>query len=304
MGTAMESKFSYIVSEKDGELLIKGLLKHKLGFSSRLMRKLKVEGGVYLNGKPARLTAAVHAGDTVSVRFPDEGSDFPSQDIPIYPVYEDDDLLVINKQPGIVVHPTKGHPVGTIANGLMNYMEKTGQSFKIRFVNRLDMHTSGLLIIAKNSFSQDELSRQMAAGTVIKEYVAVVRGIVENDSGTIDLPIDRAQFGDVKRVVKEDGYPSVTHYKVLRRFGSGYTLVSLRLDSGRTHQIRVHMEHIGHPVVGDSLYGKEEILLIERQALHARYLSFDHPVSGNRLEIEAELPDDMRELVRRIGGGS
>ncbi len=294
------NKFQYCVVENDKELLIKGLLKRRLGFSSRLMRKLKTEGGVYLNGIPARLNAPVCPGDMISVSLPSEESDFTAQAIPITPVYEDEDLLIINKQPGIVVHPTKGHPTGTIANGLMHYMEQTGQSFKIRFVNRLDMHTSGLLIVAKNSFSQDELSRQMTAGAVVKKYIAVVRGIIENDSGTIDLPIDRAQFGDVKRVVKEDGYPSITHYEVLERFQTGYTMVSLRLDSGRTHQIRVHMEHIGHPVVGDSLYGKDEVLLIERQALHAFFLSFEHPIRGGRMEIKAELPDDILELIRRV----
>ena len=206
-----DRKFEYMANENDQGLLIKELLKRRLGFSSRLIRRLKADGGVYLNGIPERMNAAFKEGDIISVILPIEESAFDVQDIPITPVYEDEDLLVINKQAGIVVHPTKGHPAGTIANGLMHYMAVTGQSFKIRFVNRLDMHTSGLLIIAKNSYCQEDLARQMAAGNVVKEYVAVVKGIVEKDSGTIDLPIDRAQFGDVKRVVKEDGYPSVTH---------------------------------------------------------------------------------------------
>jgi 23S rRNA pseudouridine1911/1915/1917 synthase len=172
--------------------------------------------------------------------------------------------------------------------------------YKIRFVNRLDMDTSGLLAIAKNSHCQDDMSRQMSENGVTKKYVAVVKGVIAEEEGTIDLPIDREHEDHVKRAVLKDGYPSVTHYKVLERFEKGYTLVELVLETGRTHQIRVHMSHIGHPIVGDVLYGVASVWLIERQALHARYLSFRHPLNGSLMELEAPLPDDMLTLLEKI----
>jgi 23S rRNA pseudouridine1911/1915/1917 synthase len=295
-----KNKFDYHVLDADKELLIKGLLKRRLGFSSRLMRKLKAGGGVFLNDVPAKMNASVQLGDIISIKMPIEGSEFDVQDIPIDIAYEDEDLLVVNKQPGIVVHPTKGHPAGTIANGIMHYMEKSGQSFKIRFVNRLDMDTSGLLIVAKNAFSQAELSKQMSANTIHKSYIAIVQGLMVQDSGTIDLPIGKIHEGDVQRAVHESGAPSVTHYTVLERYETGYTLVEIKLDTGRTHQIRVHLAHLGHPVIGDNLYGREQVLLIERQALHAIYLGFAHPVKGNLMEIKCDLPSDMQKLIVKL----
>ena len=188
-------------------------------------------------------------------------------------------------------------------------MEKTGQSFKVRFVNRLDMDTTGLLIIAKNSHAQDEVTKQMKAKTTEKRYKAIVNGIVKDDEFTIDLPIGRPDPEKVARAVMVDGgYPSVTHVKVLERYPSGnengsdkgYTMVELLLETGRTHQIRVHMSHIGHPLVGDSLYGGAHPDLIDRQALHSYRLSINHPVTGKRLELEAPLPDDFKKVIQKI----
>jgi 23S rRNA pseudouridine1911/1915/1917 synthase len=187
-----------------------------------------------------------------------------------------------------------------MANGIMKYMLDNHKHFKIRFINRLDMDTSGLLAIAKNSHCQDDLSKQMSENGVMKKYVAVVKGLITEEEGTVDLPIDREHVDHVKRAVIDDGYPSVTHYRVLERFQKGYTLVELVLETGRTHQIRVHMSHIGHPIVGDVLYGEASVWLIERQALHAKYLSFRHPVTGQQLELEAPLPDDMQRLLDKI----
>ena len=259
------------------------------------------------NGLEVRLFADVIEGDVIQVDLPEEKCSFIPQDIPIESVYEDDDMLVINKQPGVVVHPTKGHPVGTIANGLMRYMEQTGQSFKIRFVNRLDMDTSGLLMIAKNSHCQDTMMKQMKLDKVVKKYTAIVHGVISEERGTIDLPTGRPDPDDVRRWVMEDGYPSVTHYEVLKRFedpkaeGGGYTLVKLRLETGRTHQIRVHMAYTGHPLVGDTLYGHADPGLINRQALHASSLTFFQPVSGEKIVCEAELPEDMSILTEKLG---
>jgi len=295
-----QSKFEYIIKENDKELPIKELLKRNFGFSSRLMTKLKVNDCVRLNGSLIKMYQKGNPGDCISVSLPREKSDFGPENIPISVVYEDEDLLIINKQPGYVVHPTKGHPCHTIANGIMNYMLENQKHFKIRFINRLDMDTSGLLAIAKNSHCQDDMSKQMSENGVTKKYVAVVRGVIEDEKGTVDLPIDREHEDHVKRAVIQDGFPSVTHYKVLERFEKGYTLVELVLETGRTHQIRVHLSHIGYPIVGDVLYGEASVWLIERQALHAKYLSFRHPVTGVFMELEAPLPADMQELLEKI----
>ncbi|MEL7657324.1 MAG: RluA family pseudouridine synthase, partial [Bacillota bacterium] len=297
-----QSKFEYLIKENDKELPVKELLKRNFGFSSRLMTKLKVHECVQLNGSPIKMYMKGNPGDRITVSLPKEKSDFEPENIPISVVYEDEDLLIINKQPGYVVHPTKGHPCHTMANGIMNYMLENNKHFKIRFINRLDMDTSGLLAVAKNSHCQDDMSKQMSENGVTKKYVAIVKGIIAEEDGTVDLPIDKEQEDHVKRAVVEDGYPSVTHYKVLERFEKGYTLVELVLETGRTHQIRVHMSHIGHPIVGDVLYGEASVWLIERQALHARYLAFRHPVSNQFLELEAPLPDDMLMLIERIKG--
>lgn len=343
------AKFEYIITKEDEGLTIKSLLRSKFSFSGRLLTKLKFQHLVFLNGEEVAGWITPAPGDVLSIKLPEEKSDFPAEDIPICPVYEDDDLLVINKQPGIIVHPTKGHPCHTIANGLMKYMEDTEQSFKIRFVNRLDMDTTGLLIVAKNSHAQDDLVKQMKAGTTEKRYIALVAGIIEEDRFTIDLPIGRPDMEDVRRrVMEEGGYPSVTHVKVLERFSgngfgcglaaykgykdsimedagidevrfkpgdlitvngdlitvaelpAGFTLVELLLETGRTHQIRVHMSHLGHPLIGDHLYGGYNPALLDRQALHAYKLAFRHPVTGKPLEIEAPLPEDMEKLLARI----
>lgn len=295
-----KSKFEYIIKEDEKELRIKELLKRHFGFSTRLMTKLKANNCVQLNGAFVKMYEKGNPGDRITVFLPEENSHFEPEDIPISVVYEDDDLLIINKQPGYVVHPTKGHPCRTMANGIMNYMIKNQKHFKIRFVNRLDMDTSGLLAIAKNSHCQDDIQKQMYESGVTKKYVAVVHGIIDEDEGTVDLPVDKEEEDKAKRAVVEGGYPSVTHYKVLERFEKGYTMVELVLETGRTHQIRVHMSHIGHPIVGDVLYGEASVWLIDRQALHARYLSFRHPVTGRFLELEAPLPDDMLALLEKI----
>lgn len=300
------SRFNYTVTAEDVDMTVKLVLKKRLGFSRRLLTKLKQGGGsVTRNGVEVRLFADVIAGDVINVEMPEERCSFIAEDIPIEAVYEDDDMLIINKQPWVVVHPTLGHPTGTIANGLMKRMDDTGVHYKIRFVNRLDRDTSGLMIVAKNSHCQDSMTKLMKSDRVIKRYLAVVHGIFREESGTVDLPIGRENPDDIKRCVMENGYPSVTHYKVLERFApsgddDGFTLLELRLETGRTHQIRVHMSHIGHALAGDPLYGCEEPELIGRQALHAAYLSFPHPVDEGDISLEAPVPQDMRSLMEML----
>lgn len=293
--------FIHKVTAQDEGLELKEIMREHFDFSSRLRNKIKRNKLVMVNGVQTPGWIKPSAGDIISVTLPDERSNFEPQAIPLFPVFEDDDLMVINKQPGLIVHPTKGHPTGTVANALMHYMEQTGKPFKIRFVNRLDMDTSGLLVIAKNQYCQNDYTLQMKQNLVEKKYIAIVKGIMESESGTIDLPIGRPDPENVRRGVMEDGSPSVTHYKVLKRFSrQPYSLVELLLETGRTHQIRVHMSHIGHPVLGDWLYGGENVHLIERQALHAARLSFVHPITKEKLMLEAPLPEDMKEAIQKL----
>ncbi len=294
------NKFQYIVKDEDAGISYKDLVRNHFTFSGRLMTKLKQNNLVFINGKTIKMYLPAHVGDIITVELPDEKSNFIPEPIDVYPVFEDSDLLIINKQPGYVVHPTKGHPLHTMANGIMKYMIDTNQNFKIRFINRLDMNTSGLLVVAKNSHSQDEFTKQMKENKVAKRYVAIVKGLIEEDQGTVNAPLGRPDPERVERGVVEGGHPSITHYKVLERYPAGYTLVELLLETGRTHQIRVHMSYIGHPVLGDHLYGGENSWLIERQALHARFLSFYHPVTGNFMEVEAPLPEDMLKTIEKL----
>ncbi len=302
MKDLITEKFTFTVGEDEDGIPVKRLIKNRFHFSSRLMTKIKRDDLITLNGISVPGWVSGNRGDVISVDLPDEKSDFPPEDIPIHPVFEDDDLLVIDKQPGITVHPTKGHQNHTIANGLMKYMADRNESYKIRFVNRLDMDTSGLLIVAKNSHVQNELIKQMKDGLTEKRYVAIVHGIVDRDRFTVDLPIGRPVDGNIRRcVISEDlgGYRSVTDVEVLRRFERGFTQVELHLLTGRTHQIRVHMSELGHPLVGDWLYGGDTSAF-PRQALHACFLSFTHPVTKASLSLSAPMPSDMEALVNDI----
>jgi len=182
------NKFQYIVTEEDRGISYKELVRSNFTFSSRLMTKLKQNNLVFINGESIKMYLPATPGDIITIELPEETSNFIPEPIDIHPVFEDSDLLIINKQPGYVVHPTKGHPLHTMANGIMKYMIDTNQSFKIRFINRLDMNTSGLLAVAKNSHSQDEFTKQMKENKVAKRYAAIVKGIIKEDSGTVNAP--------------------------------------------------------------------------------------------------------------------
>lgn len=297
------AKFEYKLTADDEGKEIKKLIKENFILSSRLKSKLKNDGCIKLNGIPAAGYMKPEQGDLLTVEFPEEMSNFEPENIPIEILYEDDDLLVVNKQAGIVVHPTKGQPAHTLVNGLMKYIIDTGQRFKIRLVNRLDMHTSGIVIVAKNAFSQEEISKQMKANHTKKEYICVVHGDFASDDGEINLPIGRPSVDDVARAVMANGKPSVTRYELISRFSYGerrFSLLRIHLLTGRTHQIRVHMSHIGHPVVGDDLYGGEFPLLIDRQALHCEYFFLSHPITGAPVELHAPLPADIARLIDKL----
>ncbi len=291
--------FQYVVTKQDSDLSVSGILRRRTTFSMRLRTKLKQQNLIFLNGETVDIRVIPKVGDVITVTLPEETSDFIAEDIPIHTVFEDEHILVLNKQAGVITHPTKTQPSHTLANGLMKYMQDANQSFKIRFVNRLDMDTTGLLIVAKTAQAQENISGQMKADTTEKRYQAVVHGVVEKDAFTIDLPVGRPDPESPKRaVMAAGGDPSVTHVRVLERFAA-HTLVELRLETGRTHQIRVHMSHIGYPLVGDTLYG-ESSPLINRQALHSCRLAIDHPTTKERLTLETPLPEDIQALLGKI----
>ena len=291
-------------TDADDGLTVRTLLR-RAGVSSRLMTKIRHGGGtssgggaIYLRGELARSRDIVHAGDEVRVVFPEEETWFEPQDIPVDVIYEDNDLLIINKQPGIVVHPTKGHHDGTLANGIAGHMAERGEQYQPRFASRLDMNTSGIISVCKNSHAQWSFAQQQNEGTVTKTYLAIAEGEFSETRGLIDLPIAPPVDGTPCRLVRpveEGGRPSQTEYEVIWS-GNSLSLVRLRLLTGRTHQIRVHLSAIGHPVLADSLYGHESPL-IDRQALHASEIVFNHPTDGRELRFSARLPDDMASIL-------
>lgn len=295
------SSVSYILTKEDEELYIKEILQRRLLFSSRLIRRLKVnEGTLTLDGKAVRLRERGREGQVLICNYPEETSYFEPENIPLDVAYEDDDLLVINKQPFITVHPTKNYQEHTLANAISYYIREKGDTYKLRFVNRLDRDTSGLLIVAKNPHAQDFLNHEMEFDRVIKKYYAIVHGRIDED-GTVDQPIGKNPDHVARRMVREDGAPSVTHYKVLghgkEESGQDVTLLSLKLDTGRTHQIRVHMDWLGHTLYGDDLYGSPAFPdKFGRQALHAYSLTFTHPKTGETINIETKMPKDMEDL--------
>ena len=247
-------RLDYEVELSEVGLKIIDVMATSMNLSSRLIRKCKNNGNIYLNKKSGSINRLVQVGDVISVLMDHDENTFEPNPIEVITLYEDGDLLIVDKPPFLVVHPTKGHPYGTLANAVSHHQYLMGQNYKVRFINRLDRDTSGIVLIAKNAFSQQIVSEQMQANTVDKIYHAIVEGVLPDDVGTIDLPIEREAELDIKRIVIESGLASVTHYEVLERF-KNHTYIQIKLETGRTHQIRVHFSHIGHPILGDVLYG-------------------------------------------------
>ena len=298
------AKYEHIVTNEEEGLTINQILRQNYKFSSRFRTKMKYQSLVDLNGSPAPGYLRPAAGDVIGVRLPEESSDFPPENIPLDIIFEDDDLILVNKQPGIIVHPTKGHPEHTIANAVMYYMQQTDQVFKVRFANRIDMDTTGIIIVAKNANAQNDLSNQMRHNSVIKKYIALVEGCMEEDHFTIDLPIGRPdQISIQRKVMEEGGKNAVTEVRVIDRFDSEkygpHTLLEILLHTGRTHQIRVHLSHVGHVIAGDILYGGRTDI-ISRQALHAYHIEFTHPATGEYMTFETDLPEDIRSAIDRL----
>lgn len=267
----------------------------------RLLEKEKIS----VNGKYQRASYRVSLNDVIEVEKEEiQESDLKPQDIPLEIVYEDKDIIVINKPKGIVVHPANGNPDGTIVNAIMNICKDSlsgiGGELRPGIVHRLDKDTSGLLIIAKNDKAHINMSEQIKGRKVKKTYIALVRGVVKENEATINMPIGRSTKDRKKMAVTKNGKEAITHFRVLQRYDK-YTLLEINIDTGRTHQIRVHLAEIGYPVIGDYTYsnGKNEFG-IQGQLLHAKRLEFTHPITNEKMKLEAEEPEEFKEVLQQL----
>lgn len=285
-------RLEYIIPEEfDGER-VRNFLRGKVCISLRLLRSLKrVENGLELNGEHTRTVDILHTGDVLTLNIPDEEGAQASSDIRPDVVYEDDDLLIVNKPPMLPIHESHNHQGDTLANAVSAYLKEKGKSSVFRAIGRLDMGTSGLVVCALNQYCAGRLS-----GKIEKEYLAIATGEYA-ESGTIDAPIYRPDLMKTTRCVDERGDRAVTHYESIKT-GNGMTLLRVRLETGRTHQIRVHFAHLGTPLLGDYLYGKvtEEF---NHQCLHCHKVSFKHPVTGEDILCYGEMPKDMADFTEK-----
>lgn len=293
----MKRIFTYTIStEYNGRTLL-SFLKDKQ-YSAPIITHLKrTENGILLNGVWGRVRNILHTDDILTINLieTESSENIVPTNLPLNIVYEDEDILVINKAANTPIHPSQGNYDNTLANAVAYYFQQKGEAFIYRCINRLDRDTTGLLILAKHMYSASILSDMVQKREIHREYLAVACGIVPLE-GTIVAPIARVDGSTIERCVdEENGEYACTHYKTLLT-KNGYSLVSLKLETGRTHQIRVHMKHIGHPLPGDFLYNPD-YSMIKRQALHSHKLSFRHPVSGEMLEFVADLPEDMKRIV-------
>lgn len=288
-----ENYIIHVVKENYSNL--ETALKTELNLSGRLFRKLKKENCISVKSKK---NDGINSNDIIYITLEEENNNYQPQNIPLEILYEDFDILIINKMPNIVVHPTKSHVDNTIANAISYYFKSKNICKKIRFVNRLDMDTSGVLVAAKNSFGHQQLASQFENNIVNKRYITVVEGILKQDKGIINSSIKKDENNPILYTVHDKGKESITKYNVRERFKNA-SLVECEIITGRTHQIRVHMSSIGHPIIGDSLYNKKSDF-IKRQALHSNYLKFKVPRTGEILEINAPIPEDMKKLINKL----
>lgn len=301
----MEKKSYIIEKDLEGIRLDKAISMKDNSLSRSMVQKMLESGNILVNGNAPKSSYKLNCGDTVEITYelPKEVNLKP-EDIPLDVIYEDSDILVINKQKGLVVHPGNGNPDGTLVNAIMarckDSLSGIGGEIRPGIVHRIDKDTSGLLIVAKNDFAHIGVSNQIKNHEVKKTYIALVRGVIKENNATIDMPISRSKNDRVKMAVNKDGKNAVTHFKVLQRY-NGYTLIEVNIETGRTHQIRVHMAQIGYPLIGDSVYsnGKNKFG-VEGQMLHSSKLEFVHPRTKEKLKFEAELPEYFKKVLEEL----
>lgn len=316
------ASMKFIVTEQEEGWSVRAVLRQKLQLSRRLLIRLKqLDDGIKVNGTRVYVSYIVHKGDVIEVHMPEEHSEtIKPEYFPIDILYEDEDLLAINKPPGRVVHPTHGHYEQTIANAVMYHWHKQGKRHRFRAVHRLDRNTSGVLLIAKNPYVHQQISLQMEQGQMKKGYIAYVHSVPFPSSGTICASIGRDPNHPHRRKVMNGGAFALTHYGVIEHYKGGrFSKIWVRIETGRTHQIRVHMQFAGCPILGDDLYGYNVAELhdknmnsrqghdkvernewINRQALHAMSLQFIHPIKKQPLHLTAAIPEDLRHLENQL----
>ena len=274
--------------------------------SRSMVQKLIEQKNIKVNGKETKHSYKLKLNDEIEIFVPEAKEiNLKAQDIPLNVIYEDNDIIVINKPKGMVVHPANGNPDGTLVNAVMNLCKDSlsgiGGEIRPGIVHRLDKDTSGAIIVAKNDKAHIALSEQLKNHEVKKTYLALVRGIIKENEATINMPIARSKKDRKKMDVDKDGKEAITHFKVLGRYKNKYTLLQINLETGRTHQIRVHLSHIGYPIIGDEVYsnGKNE-WNVSGQCLHAWKLEFIHPITGKKISLEAEIPEYLKNIIKEL----
>lgn len=296
---------NFLINEDDVNSRLDVFISKCLEERSRsYVQKLIEEKNVFVNGSIKKSNYKLKIGDIIEVTIKeDEKINVQPEDIPLNILYEDGDVIVVDKPQGMVVHPGAGNYSGTLVNGLLYHCDSLSSingDIRPGIVHRIDKDTSGILVVAKNDHSHIILSEQLKEHSMKREYIALVEGIVKNDEGIIDEPLGRNHKDRIKRAVVKNGKRAITHYSVLRRFSKN-TLVKCILETGRTHQIRVHMSHINHPLVGDPMYGfKKQRFKLNGQMLHARKLGFIHPASKKYMEFQSELPNYYKEILFKL----
>ena len=291
-----------ILVENDMQKRIDAFLTENTDYSRTAIQRLIDEDKIKVNGKKEKSSYKVQYGDKIEIEEETAKEiELKAQDIPIETIYEDNDIIVVNKPKGMVVHPANGNPDGTLVNAIMSICKDSlsgiGGEIRPGIVHRLDKNTSGAIIIAKNDKAHINLSEQLKNHEIKKTYIALVRGIVKENNATINMPIARSKKDRKKMDVDKNGKEAITHFKVLNRF-QDCTLLEINIETGRTHQIRVHLSHIGYPIIGDDVYsnGKNK-WNIEGQCLHAKSLDFKHPITGKQMHIDAPIPEYLEKIL-------
>ncbi|MCK8634782.1 RluA family pseudouridine synthase [Apilactobacillus kunkeei] len=298
----MKDTVTYTVTK--GHVRLDKSLTDNVDDLSRSRAKSLIEDGLVLvDGQNKKAKYDVKDGEVIQVIIPEpETMNVEPENINIDIVYEDDDVIVVNKPQGMVVHPSPGHPDHTLVNALLYHspLSTINGTYRPGIVHRIDKDTSGLLMVAKNNYAHESLSKQLKDKSNIREYIALVHGNIKENSGVINAPIGRSKKDRKKQAIVDDGKNAVTHFKILERFGREYTLVSCVLETGRTHQIRVHMKYIGHPLAGDPLYGPKNTLKGNGQFLHAKKLGFVHPKTNEQMIFETPLPEIFEQTITKL----